>query len=447
MEKANMTSRRTNAGGGSLFAFLIPVIILGVLFMTGLLPRIAGQKELEQAHKETVDAIPTVHTILAKPADTSESLVLPGNIGAIQYTTIYARVDGYLKSRNVDIGDQVKAGQTLAVIETPTIDAQVATAKADVQKAIADLAAAKSEYKEAIAKEAAAKSDVVKAKANNAFAEITAARWIDLCKKGAVSQQSRDEKIRSRDTTTAEVAASESNYNAAIAQVAAAKSNVDAVGAGVTAKKSDLDRTNAKQGFSKVTAPFDGVITLRKVDPGALITEGSGSSNLELFQLARIDRLRIYVSVPQRMARYLKNGMSTDILVPEYPDAKFVGTVTNVSGALDPNTRTRQTEIQIDNKEHQLLPGMYAEVRMIGVRETPWIRVAGTCIVAKPDGQYVVVVKDGKALYQKVSIGRDFGREVEIKTGLTGDEQVIVSPNDDLRDGDPVHAEIASAAQ
>lgn len=439
--------KRSQFGGGVIFAFAIPVVLLVVLFAAGMVPRLIGQKELDQAHKETVEAIPVVHTIVAKPADHTEQLVLPGNIGAIQYTTIYARVDGYLRSRNVDIGDQVKTGQTLATIETPTVDAQVLTAKADLEKAKADLAAAKATLQESIANEAAAKSEVQKSRANNAYAEITAKRWIDLCQKGAVSQQSRDEKIRSRDATTAELSAAMSKDKAAAEQVEAARSTVSANIATVKAKSADLQRESAKQGFQNVVAPFDGVITLRKVDPGALITQGSGSSNLELFQMARIDRLRIYIAVPQRVARYLKNGQIADILVPEFPERKFEGRVTNVSGALDPNTRTRQTEVQISNPEHLLLPGMYAEVKLQGLREAPWIRVAGTCIVAKPDGQYVVVAENGKARYQKVEIGRDFGREVEIRSGLTGEEQVIVSPNDDLRDGDPVKAELTVATQ
>lgn len=125
-------------------------------------------------------------------------------------------------------------------------------------------------------------------------------------------------------------------------------------------------------------------------------------------------------------------------MVQEYPERKFVGKVTNVSGALDPNTRTRQTEIQIDNPDHVLLPGMYAEIRMTDVRDTPWIRVPGTTIVTKANGLFVVVVKDGKAHYQQIQLGRDFGNEVEVRTGLDGNEEVIVSPSDDLQDGDPV---------
>ena len=439
VEVAELPKRRPNMW----LVLAIPAVILGGLFTVGLLPRLAEQRELRQAHQETVDAVPTVRTIIARPADKGESLVLPGNIGAIQYTTIYARVDGYLKSRMVDIGDHVKAGQLLATIDTPTVDAEVDQVKADLQKAIADMAAAKATFKEAQANNEAAKSEVVKTKANAAYGDVTAKRYIDLCEKGAVSQQNRDEKVRLRDTTNAELQAAESKEKASFEQVQAAQSNLKAATANVDAKKAELVRVTAKQGFQKVTAPFDGVITARKVDPGALITEGSGSTNLELFQMARIDRLRIYVGVPQRVARYLSQGMTADILVPEFPDAKFIGTVTNVSGALDPNTRTRQTEIQIDNPDHQLLPGMYSEIKIGGVREAPWIRVAGTCVVSRPDGQFVVVVQDGKAHFQKIGIGRDFGNEVEVKTGLTGNEQVIISPNDDLREGDPVHAEAA----
>jgi RND family efflux transporter MFP subunit len=162
---------------------------------------------------------------------------------------------------------------------------------------------------------------------------------------------------------------------------------------------------------------------------------------LELFQLAKIDWLRVYVSVPQRLARYLVNGMKADILVPEFPDRKFVGTVTNVSGALDPSTRTRQTEIKIPNPEHLMLPGMYAEINLSTLREAPWIRVPGTTLVTRTDGQYVVVVKNNKAHYQKITIGRDFGNEVEVREGLSGNEQVVVSPSDEIREEEPVQPE------
>lgn len=420
-----------------IFLIVLAAIVIG-LFATGIIPRLAGRAELKKSYEATVGAIPEVQTIISKPASHEESLVMPGNIGAILYTTIYARVDGYLKKRLVDIGDHVKPGQLLAVIDTPTIDDQLAQATADLKKSQAQELSAEAALKQSNAQALSAKAEVAKGQADVDYSTVTAKRWQNLCARGAVSEQSRDEKVRYLGTSTAQLEAYKEQYQAAQAAVKAAESNVQAAKAQVVAMKADVARLTAQQGFQKVYAPFEGVITLRKVDPGALITQGSTTSNTELYQMAQLDKLRIYVSVPQRVSRYLKPGMKANILVSEYPERKFSGVVTNVSGALDPNTRTRQTEIHMNNPDHALLPGMYADVQIIGVREAPWIRVAGTCLVARPDGQFVVTVVDGKARFQKVTIGRDFGSEVEIVTGLSGNEQVIVSPNDDLRDGDPV---------
>lgn len=421
----------------ALFVGVLAVIVV-VLFVVGVLPRIERKGELKKMHDETVGAVPVVHTVVAHPAKQTESIMLPGNIGAIQYTTIYARIDGYLKSRLVDIGDQVKTGQLLAEIDTPTTDQKLDQAKADLLEAKAQVDAAEAKLKEAKAKEITAEAAVDKAQANVEYATITAKRWQDMCVRGSVSQQSRDEKVRSLDTTTAELKEQQANVNAAKAQVESAAASVRVAKASVKAQSANVARLVAETNFKRVIAPFDGVITLRKVDPGALITEGSQTSTLELFQMAKIDSLRIYVNAPQRIARYLKAGMKADVSVPEYPDRHFVGTVTNVSGGLDPNTRTRQTEIKIENKDHALLPGMYAEVTMTALREEPWIRVPGTTLVTETDGMYVIVVKDDKVHYQKITIGRDFGNEVEVRTGLSGSEHVVISPSDDLREGEAV---------
>ncbi|SRR5579875_2934565 len=417
----------------------VVAILFAVLLVIGIVPRLERRQEVKRAHEETVGAVPVVHTITARPASKTEQIILPGNIGAIQYTSIYARIDGYLTSRMVDIGDTVKQGQLLAQIDTPTTDQQLEQSRADLKQAQANLANANAQLKEAIAKKASADAEVVKEQADVAYATVTASRWRNMCAKGAVSEQSRDEKVRLLESTSAQLKANQENAEAAAAGVVAAQAEVKAMKAAVAANSANVRRLVAQTNFKYVTAPFDGVITLRKVDPGALITQGSQTSSLELFQMAKIDRLRIYVNVPQRVSRYLRNGLQADILVSEFPDRKFVGTVTNVSGALDPNTRTRQTEIQIDNKDHALLPGMYAEVNFSGLREAPWIRVPGTTIVVRPDGQYVVVVKDEKAHYQKVTIGRDFGMELEIRQGLRGGEAVVVSPSDDLTEGERVN--------
>lgn len=439
--RRRQTNRNDRGMGKLIVVVIIVLVIAGVLLAVGFLPRMARHKELDKMHAETTGALPILRTIVAKPARETESITLPGNIGAIQYTTIYARVDGYLRDRMVDIGDHVKAGQLLARIDTPTIDQSLAQAQADLVRAKAGVDRAEADLKESIAKLATANADVEKTKGNVDYATVTATRWQNLVVRGAVSQQARDEKVRLLESTSAEYKASQSNVKAAEAQVVASRSQVAEAKAEVNAKLAEVRKLQAEQGFQKVIAPFEGIITFRKVDPGALITKGSMSDNLELFQLAKIDRLRIYVNAPQRVARYLKTGEEAHVNVPEFPDHKFVGKVTNVSGALDPNTRTRQTEIQIDNPEHLLLPGMYGEVNLTGVREEKWIRVPGTTLVTRPDGQYLVLAVAGKAKYQKITIGRDFGEEVEVRVGLKGNEHVAVSPNDDIIDGEPIKEE------
>lgn len=429
--------KKKSSAGVALFLIVL-VILLGVLFVVGLLPRLERKTELKTAHDETVGAVPLVRTVTSRPATESESITLPGNIDAILYTTIYARVDGYLSQRLVDIGDTVKKGQLLARIDTPTVDDALAQSKADLLEAIAKLDTQNADLKESIAKEATAEADLERAKANLAYNTVTAKRWQDMCERGTVSQQSRDEKVRALDMSSAEVSAQTANVRAAKATIEASKAAVRQAKADVLAKKADVARLTAEQSFQKVYAPFDGVITARKVDPGALITKGSQSTNLELYQMANIDSLRIYVSVPQRIARYLRTGMTAKVNVPEFPERVFEGLVTNVSGALDPNTRTRQTEVKLNNADKVLLPGMYAEVTVKTARQEPWIRVPGTTIVTRTDGLFVVVVQDGKAHYQPITMGRDFGDEVEIKVGLKGNEKVIVSPSDDLREGEPV---------
>lgn len=445
--KLNYHKRRRNSlGVGKLLIVIcVAALILVVLLVLGFLPKLERKKDLDKSHAETVGALPVVHTIVARKAADVESIVLPGNIGAIQYTTIYARVDGYLKERIVDIGDQVKKGQLIALIDTPTIDQQLAEAKADLLRAVAGVDHARAQLKEAIAEKDTALANEQKAKSNVDYATVTATRWQNLAIRGAVSLQSRDEKVRFLDTSSAELKAQGADVAAATAKIVAAKAEVAETQAEVTAKVAAVKKLEAEQSFQRVLAPFDGIITVRKVDPGALITKGSQSADLEIYQMAKIDRLRVYVSAPQRVARYLHPGQSADINVPEFPERKFTGVITNVSGALDPSTRTRQTEIQIDNKDHALLPGMYSEITLTGARDDAkagqWIRVPGTTLVTRPSGQFVVIVEDGKARYQPITIGRDFGNEVEIRDGLKGNEHVVVSPNDDLIDNAPVQEE------
>lgn len=430
--------REQTGKGGVLVLLLVLAGIFVALFIFGLLPRLSNKKELDAAHKITSGAVPVVQVETAKKAPFKEQGDLPGNISAIQYVTINARVDGYLKSRLVDIGDWVKTGQLLAEIDTPTIDQELNQAKADLAEAVAQLESSRAKLKQAIATDVASKATIERSVANEDFAQLTADRWVTMAAKGAVSLQSRDERVRQYKDATASLKVSVAQEKASQAAVTSAQSDVNVAKAMVTAKQASVNRLLAEQNFKRVVAPFDGVITLRKVDAGELITSGSAMPTTELFQMAKIDRLRIYINVPQTFTRFLKAGQKAAVVVPELPDRIFEGTISNIAGALDTSTRTRQTEVRIENKDHALLPGMYARVKITIDRPEEWITIPGTALVPKDDGTYVVVVTDNIAHYKKIAIGRDFGDSVEIKRGLAGGDLVVLSPPVDLVDGEKV---------
>jgi len=437
-KKQIQKNRDSNGKGGLALILVILAGVFVVLFLIGFLPRIANKKDLQREHEVTTGAVPIVQTTIAKRSPLKEKGDLPGNISAIQYVTINARVDGYLKSRLVDIGDWVKKGQLLAEIDTPTIDEELNQAKADLAEADAKLSSSQAKLKEAIAQDVAAKATIQRSQANEEYTHITSDRWITMATKGAVSLQSRDERVRQFKDATANLQVSVAQEKASQAAVSSAAAEVNVAKSLVNARAASVARIAAQQNFKRVVAPFDGVITLRKVDPGALISSGSQMPTLELFQLAKIDTLRIYVNVPQTFARFLVQGQKAEVFVPEMPDKTFYGTVTNIAGALDPATRTRQTEVRIDNQSHELLPGMYAQVKVTIKRDEEWITVPGTALVPKNDGTYVVIVKNDTAQYVKIKIGRDFGDTVEIKRGLSGGEVVVLSPPVDLIAGEKV---------
>lgn len=432
-----MRNRNGSSGKAAVFILLF-VVLIAVLFAVGIMPKLEEQKILTEKETKQESAIPVVSTVKAEVAPAEESATIPGNIGAMQYATIYARVDGYLKSRVVDIGDTVRKGAILAEIDTPTIDEEIAQAAADLAEAKAAVVGAKSKVKEAQAQADTAASEIAKAQADQAYAAVTAERWGHMADKGAVSLQSRDEKVRSLSAQNAALEQAKSQKRAADQSVAAAVAQVEVSEAGVLSRKAVLDKFRAQQAFKYIVAPFDGVITVRKVDPGALITAGSQSANMELFQLAKLDVLRIYVNAPQNLSRYLRPGQKAELKVATFPERTFSGTVTNVSGALDPETRTRQTEIKIENPDHALLPGMYAQVKLTAERPESWVRVPSTAVIPKNGELEVFTVVDGKAHLQKVVIGRDFGDQIEIKSGLLPGTTVIAGPPDDLRENDAV---------
>ncbi|MFM0569630.1 efflux RND transporter periplasmic adaptor subunit [Paraburkholderia caledonica] len=385
----------TGAPPGKRRALLLPGALLTIaaaLLAIGIVPRLHASTELSQqvaAQRETiVDAVPP------KPAPASQELLLPGSVMPYADASIYARTSGYVRHWYADIGTKVRAGQTLADIETPELDAQLQQARADVATA----------------------------KANYAFADSTARRWQTMLQTQSVSQQDADSKT--------------SDSAAKLAALASAQANV--------ARLSEL------VSYEKVTAPFDGVVTVRNVDVGALVTSG-GSPGLasapgELFHVEQTDRLRVYVNVPQDDAGSVTAGTQVYLTTQQYPGRSFAATVARSADAIDSVSRTLRVEIDVDNRDGALLPGAYAQVHLALRAQHPALELPVSALLFRPDGVTVAVIgQDGRAHLRKVTIGRDFGTYVEIATGVTSTDQVIDNPGDALADGQPVRVAAAAA--
>jgi RND family efflux transporter MFP subunit len=313
-------------------------------------------------------------------SNVSRELTIPGDVQAYVETPIYARTDGYLKRWYVDIGGRVKEGQLLATIDTPEIDQQLKQAEAAQ----------------------------LQAQANLDLAKTTADRWHNLLKSDGVSQQ--------------EVDSNDAAYKARQADYAAAVANVE--------------RLKSMQSFQQVTAPFSGVITTRDIDIGALIMNGNAK---ELFKLAQIDIMRVYVNVPESYSNDMRIGLPAQLRIAEFPNRLFGGKVAHTAGAIDPASRTLLTEVQVPNPKGELMPGSYAEVTFeISSAEPPLVVPSNTLIFRSAGPQVAVVDSDHAARLRKVTIGRDFGNSLEILSGLQPNDLVILNPPDSLADGTSV---------
>ncbi|MFO1059394.1 MAG: efflux RND transporter periplasmic adaptor subunit [Dongiaceae bacterium] len=366
--------------GLGLAAAALLAAALGAGIWYGIGERAAGEAELAQA--TVAAAVPTVAVVLPKEGAPAEEIRLPGDVQAFTATHIYARTNGYLQSWTHDIGTHVKQGDLLAVIAAPEVDQQLLQAQADLQTAIA----------------------------NMKLAEITATRDETLAKTGYLSAQLRDNAAAS--------------YEAAKATVESHQANVA--------------RLQELQSFEKVYAPFDGVITQRKTDVGALINAGDNGSSRELFHLSAIDRLRVYVALPETYSRAVRIGMPASIKLDEYPDRVFHGTVARTANAIDSTTRTLKVEVDVDNPDGTLLPGAYAFVHLSLPRQVRSVTVPVNTLLFRKEGLRVAVVRDGKAELVPIAIGRDYGSAVEVVSGLTPADQVILDPSDSLVGGTPV---------
>src|SRR5580704_782174 len=386
---------------------LAALIIAGVVFW-GIKSRIQTAAAVKETTREL--AIPSVSVIHPKPGGVKDEVVLPGNIQAFTDSPIYARSSGYLKQWNVDIGGHVKAGQVLATIDSPELDQQVRQAKAAIQQAQASL-------DQAIANQQ-------QGKANEEIARVTAERWQNLVTKGAVSRQENDQ-------YQAQYQAQVANLNALEQAIAAARSNI-------AVAEANLGRLQEMQAYEIVKAPFDGIVTARNTDVGALINAGNGGAAQELFHMAATAKLRVYVSVPQAESRAAEPGLKSYLTLSEFPGRRFQGELVRTSGAIDQATRTLLTEVDVDNASGELRPGAYAEVHLMIPEGSRSLILPVSALIFRSEGLRVGVVRDGKAELVPIILGKDFGNEVEVVSGIGEHDLVISNPPDSLASGSAV---------
>jgi RND family efflux transporter MFP subunit len=356
---------------------LIAAVVAVILAAWGVGSRILARSELRKATTE--NAVLTVVTAKPQLSSAGNELVLPGIVQAYTESPIYARTNGYLKIWHTDIGARVHQGQLLAEIDTPEVDRELAQARADLDTA----------------------------QANFALSKITNDRWQDLLKTQAVSKQDADN--RAGDAA------------AKAAMVESALQNVK--------RLSDLES------FKRVLAPFDGVVTARNVDVGYLINAGQ-SPGTELFRVADIHKLRIYAQVPEAYASGTQVGVKSQLRFAERPGKSYEAETVRTSNALDPTARTLQVELQLDNRESQLFPGSYTEIHFRLPSSAETLRIPANTILFRANGLEVAVVQEqGIIKIKKVDQGRDFGKTVEILTGLDPQDAVVVNPPDSISDG------------
>jgi RND family efflux transporter MFP subunit len=392
-----------------VIALGIAVLIVAAFF-TGYIPLQKRESVIRTQAREQEEALPRVDVLEVGRSSAKSDLVLPGNIQAVTEAPILARADGYVKSRMVDIGDRVRAGQPLAEIEAPELDQQVRMAQANLQQTTAAL-------DQALANER-------QGKANMELARVTADRWKNLSSKGVVSRQENDQ-------YQAQYQAQVANLDSLEKAVAAARSNISAA-------EANLSRLNEVQSYRVVKAPFDGVVTLRNVDVGALVNAGSTL----LYRIAQMGVLRTYVNVPQTNADSIHAGQAAQLTVSNLPGHKFSGTVARTANSLDPNSRTMLVEVQVPNHDGVLLPGMYALVDLSSPRTNPPVMLPGDALIVRTDGTQVAVVRPDHTIhFQKIQVGRDYGDKLEVVSGLEPGDLVIANPSDTVREGvkvDPV---------
>lgn len=390
----------------TFFAIVAVIVIAAVV--VGVLPRLRRDQTLRAAAETIRVEHPIVNVTAVKQAPANTPLELPGDLQAMIESPIFARTDGYLVKRFVDIGDRVKAGQALAEIETPELDQQIQQARATVsnsQSTLAELQAA-----------------LALANANRKMAETTSGRWRQLEAKGTVSHQEADEKSASLDVRRAEV-------DAAQAKIVSARDLVSAT-------EANLRRLDQMKLFARVTAPFDGMITARNVDIGTLINSGNGGPAREMFRVAQTGTMRIFVNVPQTYVSSIHAGEKAELRVQELPGQVFSAVVNRFTHEVDASSRSMLAILEVPNPRGILLPGMYAQVRFSTARSGTAMLIPGDALILGTKGTRAATVDAASRVrFRDIRVGTDYGSEVEVLSGLSPGDLVIMNPTDAVREG------------
>ena len=366
----------------------VMLVVFGGIVVYGLLTRL-GKGNTVRAETAQM-AVPSVSVVSPQRTAPAQEIVLPGNVQPFISSPIYARTNGYVKNWYADIGAHVRKGQLLAVIETPEVDQQLAQSR----------------------------SNLATAQANLKLAEITKNRYQGLLATHAVAQQDVDNAV--------------GTYNANKTIVEADQANVK--------------QLETLQSFEKVYAPFDGIITARNTDIGTLINSGNtGNVKTDLFHISQPGKLRVYVNVPEQYSKAATPGLTASLTLAEFPGRQFQGKLVRTAEAINFSTRTLTAEIDVDNPTGELLTGSYTEVHLKVPGQGSSYLVPVSTLVFRSQGLQVAVVKDGSAVLTPVTPGRDFGEQIEIVSGLKGDESVIVAPPDSLVSGQKVQVVQAAA--
>ena len=370
---------------------LVGIIVLlaaAGIVTTGIFTRVHARQEMTAW--SAAQAIPTVVAYTPGRQGATQPLVLPGHLSAFVNAPIYARVPGYLHAWYADIGAHVKAGQLLGLIDTPDLDQQLLQAKADLQDA----------------------------QANEKLAASTAKRWTEMLKQDSVSQQSTDEKTGALTAKQAQVAAAQANVN----------------------------RLEALESFKRITAPFDGIVTARNTDIGALIDPGGGEGRA-LFTVSDARQLRVYVNVPQSDAAAIQPGMTATLTVPERPGMKFEAKLVDTDDSITASSGTLLVQLEVDNQNGLLIPGEYTDVHFALPTDPHALLIPASSLIFRQSGLQVAVVgKDNRAVLKPVTIATDLGTQVEIGTGLDASDRVIDNPPDSIANGDAVRLADAHAS-